>query len=131
MVLKYLSKKKCVICGTQCDYVGKTNIKEVYSIQIRDIIRALGKTVETCFYSIYFIKKIFAGRDCEGGDYLCRKHKILNNEFIDSTSSLSSLTQSQKASNFSVNESDTYSIFEELTDLDNNIESIDLNKNSC
>ncbi len=43
MVLKYLSKKKCVIRGTRCDYVGKTNVKEVNSIQLRDIIRALGK----------------------------------------------------------------------------------------
>ena len=56
MVLKYLPKKKCVICGNRCDYVGKTNIKEVYSIQIRDIIRALGKYCSLVFIQFIFLK---------------------------------------------------------------------------
>ena len=58
----------------------------------------------------------------------------MDNEFIDSASSSSSLIQAQiqEDSNYSVNESETYSVFDaESTDLNNNIESIDLNNNSC
>ena len=76
------------------------------------------------FYWIFF-KNIWRKR-FELGDYLCRKHKITNNE-IDSTVSSSSQIQSQTASNYSVNESGSI-IESETTDLNNNnIESIELN----